>query len=147
MKAKRYDEFQVANRHKIAFQTLIMLMIIILINGYFKEGYGIWARPMLEMYVLIFIPTLYFILSSIVKNAYLSRNDHPILFILLSGFAFILTVFTNVPSLLNGTFNFVSDGQLSDSVGNLLLMIMTGSITIALLIKMKLNKRIAMSDD
>ena len=49
----KYDEFQLAKRHKIAYQTLIMLLVLVWINGYVKGSYGVWAEPYLESLVLI----------------------------------------------------------------------------------------------
>jgi len=71
MKSEQFDELQIRNRQKIAYQTMFLTLVVILINGIIKEYYvDDWATPMLEANVLIIIPTLYFISMCIWKNAY-----------------------------------------------------------------------------
>ena len=89
----KYDGFQLAKRHKIAYQTLIMLLALVWINGYVKSSYGVWAEPYLESLVLIYIPGFYFAGRSIWLNAYIRANDRPsmpILMIILTGFIGVL---------------------------------------------------------
>ena len=85
MKNARYDEFQIANRHRIAFQSFILVLILIGVNGYVKAGYGVWATPLLESFILVSIPGMYFAMMSIAKNAYFSKNDNPMFSIVLLG--------------------------------------------------------------
>lgn len=141
MKMAQYDEFQLANRHRIAFQTLMITFLMIMINGYIKFFYGIWAEPMLEMFVMIFIPVMYFTIMSIVKNAYLRQTDQPIVIILLMGFAAIMSSAAVISNITSGLFMLIEDGQLSQQVGSLLLTFFTGSTTVALLIRRVKNKR------
>lgn len=136
-----YDELQLATRHKIAFHTLVITFLVIMIGGFVKDLYGIWAEPMLEMFVMIFIPGIYFTIMSIAKNAYLRMNDHPRIVIVLMGAATILSGSAVISNMMHGFHTIIEDGQLSDSVGSLLMAIYTGSTTIALIIRRRLNKR------
>ena len=138
----RYDEFQLANRHRIAFQTLIIVMALLMINGYIKNFYGVWAPALLEMLVLMYIPMMYFVLMSIVKNAYLRRKDQPVLYIVLFAFAAIMGLFSVVPSIVNGTFVFIENGQLTDRIGSLFITTFAGGTSVALLIRRIRNRRV-----
>ena len=55
---KRYDmmNFNSRTRHKIAFQSFILVLVLIGLNGYVKAGYGVWASPLLEAFILVWIP-------------------------------------------------------------------------------------------
>lgn len=75
MKNDNFDELQVRNRQKIAYQTMFITFIIILFNGIIKEFYiAEWASPALEANILIVIPALYFISACIWKNAYFTET-------------------------------------------------------------------------
>lgn len=142
MRKARYDEFQLANRHGIAFQSLIIAMAVIMISGYIKYFYGIWAPPLLEMLVLVFIPGMHFMIMSIVKNAYLSRKDYPGLVIVCFLLAAVMGIFSFVPAMIDGRFVFVENGQLSDQVGSLFITAFAGGASIALLIRRMKNRKI-----
>ncbi|MHA6259260.1 hypothetical protein ACXYMX_05020 [Sporosarcina sp. CAU 1771] len=142
MKTEGYDEFQQATQHKIAFQTLLITFVLIMLNGYTKLIYGDWAaNPMIEMLVMIYIPAMYFTLTSITKNAYLRKKDHPVVFIVLMGFAFILSSASVISSVTSGMFLLVENGQLSDQLGSVFLTIFAGSTTAALFIRRVRNKK------
>lgn len=147
MKTKRYDEFQTAKRNKIAMHTLILLFIMVWLNGFFKLSYGEWAPPMLEMYVLIFIPVMYMTNRLIIENAYLSRTDYPLLIIILFGLASVLSIFATVPSMIDGRFQLVEGKQLSDQTGSLLMMIFSCAITISLAMRLYVNHKINKQSD
>lgn len=141
MKNARYDEFQLASRHRIAFQTLVITFLMIMINGYVKSFYGVWAEPLLEMLVMIFIPVTYFTFMSIAKNAYLSQKDQPIIFIVAMGFAAILVFATVISNITSGMFKLIEDGQLTHQVGSLLMLIFTSGTTVAQIARRIINKR------
>lgn len=111
----QYDEFQLAKRHKIAYQTLILLFAMVWINGYVKSGNGVWAVPYLESLVLIYVPGFYFASSSIWQNAYIRANDRPsmpILMMVLTGFIAAFGLLSLGFSIFSGTFRVVDNGQL-----------------------------------
>lgn len=141
MKSTRYDEYQLKNRHRIAFQTMVLLLALVMLNGLLKERYGIWAPPNLESIVLIYIPGMYFSIMSIAKNAYFSKKDYPSLVISLFGLAVVLGLFAVVPAILNGTFVFVENGLLTNQVGSLFIPTMFGGILIAITIRKLIDKR------
>jgi hypothetical protein len=141
MKIKRYDEFQIANRHKIAFQTLILTMILIGLNGYIKEGYGTWASPFLEAFIMVWIPGLYFSVVSISKNAYFSKKDYPVPVVVLLGLAATMGVFSTVPFIFSAENYLIENGQLSDRIMGLLIVIISVGMGVALIVRRVLNRR------
>lgn len=141
MENRRYDEYQLKNRNRIAFQTMIILLILVMLNGFIKDSYGIWAPPIIESLVLIFIPGMYFAIMSIAKNAYFSKRDYPVLIMLLFGLAAVLGLFANVPAILNRTFIFVENGQLSNQISSLFIPILFGTMLIAIIIRKWIDKR------
>ncbi|MDS9471563.1 hypothetical protein [Sporosarcina pasteurii] len=147
MKNKDYDEFQLANRHRIAFQTLFITFVVIMINGYVKFIYGNWADPLLEMMITVLIPGMYFTIMSIAKNAYLRQKDHPIVFIVMMGMATILSGAAVISSIMSGILELVEDGQLTNQVGSLLLTIYAGSTTVALLMRSMKNRRVFANEE
>lgn len=71
MKNEQFDELQIRNRQKIAYQTMFLTLVEIVMNGIIKDVFiANWATPMLEAIILIGIPILYFISMCIWKNAY-----------------------------------------------------------------------------
>lgn len=141
MKKPQYDEFQLANRHRIAFQSFGIAIAAIMISGYVKQFYGVWAEPLLEMLVMIYIPVMYFTTMAIVKNAYLRQKDHPVPIIIGFGMAAIMGLFSFVPAMIDGRFMFVENGQLSNQIGSVFITLFAGGISIALLIRKIRNRR------
>ncbi|WP_210470983.1 hypothetical protein [Sporosarcina sp. 6E9] len=141
MKNARYDEFQIATRHKIAFQSFILVMILIGLNGYIKEGYGVWASPLLEAFIMVWIPGLYFAVMSISKNAYFSKNDYPILLVVLLGLTAIMGFFSTAPFIFSAEHPFIENGQLNDRIMGLLIAIISMGMGVALIVRRILNRR------
>jgi hypothetical protein len=141
MKNARYDEFQIATRHKIAFQSFILVMILIGLNGYIKEGYGTWASPLLEAFIMVWIPGLYFAVMAISKNAYFSKNDYPIPVVVLLGLAATMGVFSTVPFIFSEENFLIENGQLSDRIMGLLIAIISVGMGVALIVRRVVNRR------
>lgn len=134
----KYDEFQLAKRHRIAYQTLIMLIIMVLINGYVKSSYGVWAEPYLESLVLIYIPGYYFASRSIWQNAYIRANDRPsmlIIMMVLMGFIAAFGLLSLGFSVFSGTFRLVENGQLGGDIGILLMSLLFAMMFVLLIVR------------
>ena len=141
----KYDEFQLAKRHKIAYQTLIMLLVLVWINGYVKSSYGVWAEPYLESLVLIYIPGFYFAGRSIWLNAYIRANDRPsmpILMIILTGFIGVLGLLSLGFSVFAGTFHIVENGQLGGQIGLLLMSLLFTMMSVLLVVRRFVNRKV-----
>jgi hypothetical protein len=142
MKNARYDEFQIATRHKIAFQSFILVMILIGLNGYIKVGYGTWASPFLEAFIMVWIPGMYFAVMSIAKNAYFSKNDYPVFVVVVLGLAAAMGVFSTVPFIFSEEYPLIENGQLSDRIMGLLIAIISVGMGVTLIIRRILDRRI-----
>lgn len=140
MKIGKYDEFQLANRHRIAFHTMILVMVLVWSNGFFKESYGTWASPQIEALVLLYLPGMYFAVMSIAKNAYLRKKDSSVLIISLFSLIVVLGLFTIIPSILEERFTLVENGQLNDRIGSLLVTGLFSAMLITLLIRKRIDK-------
>ncbi len=115
MHMDRYDEFQVAKRHRLGFQSFFLTMTLIFVNGFIKMNY-IWAEPLMETLVLIYIPMMYMTVMAIWKGAYLSKKDKNVyMYILPMGFAVLFSWFVIGYSLWDGVFVLVVDGKLATS--------------------------------
>ena len=68
MNQREYDEYQLQQRQKIAMQTLLLTLGLILADGIVRTGWGEWAEPMMEA-LLIVLPALYVLTLAICKNA------------------------------------------------------------------------------
>lgn len=147
MKIGRYDEFQLANRHRIAFQTMGIMLALIFVNGLYKDSYGIWASPILEAAVLINIPILYFAIMTVAKNAYLSKEDNPIFILVGLGIALVFGLFTIMPFIFDGAFTIVEDGKLGGQIIGLWITLFTGGILTTLLIRKMLDRRKVSEED
>jgi len=53
MQNDRFDEFQIAKRHRIGYQAFILTIALIVVNGIIKMNYS-WADPLMEVLVLIY---------------------------------------------------------------------------------------------
>jgi hypothetical protein len=142
MKNDRYDEYQLNNRNRIAFETLMIITLLILINGFVKMTY-IWAEPLMETLVLLYIPGIYFALRSIWKNAYFSKKEkHPGFYNALFLLITLVNLYTVVTSIYHGFFVIIEDGKLANSAGVLFMLAFTSSITIAMIARKFANKRV-----
>ena len=115
MKEDRYDEFQIAKRHRIGFQAFFLTIVIIFLNGIIKTNY-IWADPMMEMLVLLYIPMMYMTVMSIWKGAYTSKKvKNPNVYIPAFALVVLFNLFVIGQSIWSGVFVLIEDGKLSNS--------------------------------
>ena len=141
MKTARYDEYQLNSRYRIAFETLFITIILIASNGFVKMSY-IWADPLMESLVLLYIPGIYFSLRSVWKNAYFSKKEkHPGFFIAIFGLTTLVNIYIVGTSIYRGFFVIIEEGKLANGAGVLFLLAFTGSITIAMIARKVADKR------
>lgn len=138
---KPYDEYQLLKRNRISFQTMILFALLVGINGFIKEYYITWAPPMVEAFVLIYIPMFYFTLMSLIKNAYFRELDTKVAVIFIMGLLVTFNLFVIIQGIIYGTFSLVEDGMLSDGIGQVLLVLFFGMIVIAAIINRMKERR------
>lgn len=102
---ENFDELQVRNRQRIAYQTMFFMLIMLLINGIIKEFFiGEWASPMVEANIMIVLPALYFVSACIWKNAYFTEiilsTDVIMVIFMLGGLASVVASFTGDRSFI-----------------------------------------------
>ena len=115
MHKDRYDEFQVAKRQRLGYQAFFLTIVLIFVNGLIKMNY-IWAEPLMEMLVLMYIPMLYMTVMSIWQGAYISKKEkNPNVYIPMLGVAVLFNWFVIGYSLWDGVFVLVKDGKLANS--------------------------------
>jgi len=140
MKSKNYDERQLLNRYRIGYQAMILMLFLVGINGMIKEFYYVWAPPLIEANVIIYIPATYFIIMGITKDAYLRKKDHPIFSIVSIGVFMVLCIYLILSSIRLETFSLIENGQLSHSIIPVILFLYSASIFIALLVRKLLDR-------
>lgn len=138
---KPYDEYQLLKRHRIGFQTMIIFASLVAINGFIKEFYIIWAPPMIEALVLLYIPLFYFILMGLFKSAYFRRLDTHFATILMFGLGALLSLSLVIQNLIYGTFTLIADGMLADDVIVIFLVLFSWMVFIAAIVKRIQNRR------
>ncbi|WP_342514147.1 hypothetical protein MKY34_05150 [Sporosarcina sp. FSL K6-1522] len=115
MHKDRYDEFQVAKRHRLGYQAFFLTIVLIFVNGFIKMNY-IWAEPLMETLVLLYIPMLYMTVMAIWQGAYISKKEkNPNVYIPMLGVAVLFNWFVIGYSLWDGVFVLVVDGKLVNS--------------------------------
>lgn len=135
----KYDEFQLTKRHKIAYQTLIILFAMVWISGYVKSSYGIWAEPFLESLIIMAVPGIYFAGASIWQGAYLRMNDSPKMILLLFGFVAVVSLLAVSISIFSGTFHIVEDGQLGGDIGFVLIFSLFTMMFVLLVVRRRMD--------
>jgi hypothetical protein len=130
----KFDELQMLNRQKIAFQTLIFTLALIFVDGLVKTAY-IWATPMIEALFLLSIPTVFFTTRAIMKNAYFVmrakiKNE-------IWGFGAICAfgIIIIAQSIFSETFNIIENGMLSNDVSFPILILTYIFIVLAMVVK------------
>ena len=73
--SKFYDEKQLVDRYRISFETLLLMSFLIIINGVIKISHGPFAAPEVEMGFLFSLPFTYFMVRSIIKEAYFTKTN------------------------------------------------------------------------
>lgn len=122
MQNDRFDEFQIAKRHRIGYQAFILTIALIVVNGIIKMNYS-WADPLMEMFVLLFIPLTYLTVLAIWKGAYMSskvKEKNSDFYFLMFGLVALFNLFVLGQSIWYGTFVLIEDGKLAISAGILL---------------------------
>lgn len=141
MKKGNYDEYQLAKRHKIAYQTLILLLGLIFVNGYVKSSYGVWAEPYVESLVLVLVPGFYFAGASIWQNAYFRMKDYPMMTLLLSGFAMLFGLLIIALFVFSGSFHLIEEGKLGEDIELVLFSALFMMIFLLLITRRRLDRR------
>lgn len=141
MEKGKYDEYQLAKRHRIAYQTLIGVFGLILVNGYVKSSYGIWAEPHVESLVLVLLPGFYFASTSILQNAYFRMKDYPTITLLLAGFAMGFGLLIIGVFVFSGSFQLIENGKLGGDIELLLFTSLFSVMFLTLMIRQKLDSR------
>ena len=135
MKQDRYDEFQIAKRHRLGYQAFFLTIALIVVNGMIKMN-TIWAEPMMEMLVLMYIPLTYMTVVMIWKGAYTSKKvKNPNVYIPMFGLVVLFNWFVIGQSIWSGVFVLVEDGKLSNSSGILFTTIFFTLITITMIVR------------
>ncbi|KKG18194.1 hypothetical protein EO98_19385 [Methanosarcina sp. 2.H.T.1A.6] len=130
----KFDELQMLNRQKIAFQTLIFTLALIFVDGFVKTFY-IWATPMVEALVLLSIPTVFFTTRAIMKNAYFVMGTKIKKEIWGFGAICAFGIIIFAQSIFSGTLNIIENGMLSDDVSFPILILTYIFIVLAMVVK------------
>lgn len=135
MKQDRYDEFQIAKRHRLGFQAFFLTIALIVANGIIKMNY-IWAEPLMEMLVLMYIPLTYLTAAMIWKGAYTSKKvKNPNVYIPMFGLVVLFNWFVIGQSIWSGVFVLVEDGKLATGSGILFTTVFFTLTTIAMIMR------------
>lgn len=146
MKQDRYDEFQIAKRHRLGYQALFLTISLIIVNGIIKMNH-IWADPLMEMLVLLYIPVTYLTVMLILKGAYTSKKvKNPNVYIPMSGLVALFGWYVFIQSLWYDTFILIEDGKLTNSSGILFQTIFFTLITIAMIMRRAADFRMLRSE-
>jgi len=141
MQKARYDEFQVAKRHRYGYHAFALTMTLIIVNGIVKMNY-IWADPLMETLVLMSIPTTYMGVMMILNGAYMSRKDkNTYLYIPMYGFVSLFSLFVIANAIWSDVFAPIKDGRLDNSAGILIIAANFTSITIAMIVRKRRDIR------
>jgi len=142
MMNNNYDEYQMINRQKIAFRTLIITLILVILNGMISSTYD-WAPPMVQALLIIMLAAGYFVTCAIFKNAYLSRKLKNSYLTVLSfatlGMLNIALAFSSL-SLL-GFSHLIYNGRLNDGIVPLLSGVFFLYFSVITLIKVLWERR------
>ena len=135
MQKERYDEFQVAKRHRYGYHAFFLTMALIVVNGIVKMNY-IWADPLMELMVLMYLPLTYLTVMLILKGAYISRKDkNTYLYIPMFGFVVLFNWSVIGYTLWDGMFVLVKNGKLAVSSSILFTTIYFTLIVIAMIMR------------
>ncbi len=141
-----YDEFQLAKRHRIGYQAFFLTIGLILVNGFIKMNY-IWAEPMIETLVLLYIPVTYSTVMMILKGAYTSKKArNTYLYIPMFGIVALFGLFVIVQSLWSGVFVFVEDGKLANSAALLFQTTFFTLVAVTMIIRRAIDFRMMRSE-
>ncbi len=141
MQEERFDEFQVAKRHRLGYQAFALTMTLIIVNGIVKMNY-IWADPLMETFVLLHIPVTYLTVMLILKGAYTSKKaKNPNVYIPMFGLVALFSLYVFVQSLWYGTFVLIEDGKLANNASILFQTIFMSLVTIAMIMRRAADRR------
>ena len=142
MNDNNYDEYQVINRHKIAFRAFIITLVLVFLNGMISNTYD-WAAPIIQAMIILMLSTGYFVTCAIFKNAYLSiKVKKPYVGVFSFAILGILNAALSFNSLARlGRAYLIHDGKLGDGIMPLLLGIYFLYLSAITLIKVILERR------
>lgn len=146
LKNKKYDELQLLNRYKIGFQAMIIFAVLVLLNGLIKEHVTVWATPLTEAFIIIYVPLIYFFTMALIKNAYFRKMDDLNVIIIIFGIVLTINTIVTFFSIAEGTFVLIENNKLSSSITQLLLNIFWAILFFGVLLKKVNDKRLDKAD-
>ena len=140
--SKHYDEKQLVDRYRISFETMWLTFVLILISGMINIFHGPWAAANTEMIILLSLPATYFMVRSVMKGAYFSRNEKSYTFsLILFAVIGLLNLATLIIIALRGD-PLIENGILTENLFQLFIALPLLSIPITYLIKKAISKDI-----
>ena len=143
MKKKNYDELQLSIRYKTAAQCLGIIFALTFANGFINEQF-LWAPPATQSLVIITFTTLYFIIVTTLKGAYISnREKNPLSTALWFAVLAIVSFVGFVGGFSKlGTEYIIKDNMLTSSSATLIMTILWSIASLANLYKFFKNRNI-----
>lgn len=119
MKQNNFDEYQLMKRYRVSFQTLILILIMVFINGMISENY-MWATPIVQAMFIVSIGSAYFVTVCLFRDAYISNRAKNkasglILFFVLGTANTVINLYSNWQK------GYVENGALQNNVVSLIL--------------------------
>ncbi len=111
-----FDEMQILRQNRYGRITLYLVIINVLINAVLKSFIGVYAEPLAEAFILLSVPTIYYMIMMIWNHSYFTDNEKATKRLLnLSITMIILLSITILPDIYFKGWNFIfnEEGLLS----------------------------------
>ena len=141
----KFDEMQLLNRYKIAYQTLFVSLGLVFLNGLISERIT-WATPAIQSMIILVITMSYFVTFAVFKDAYILGGNKSLkstfLFNLVFAIIFVaLIVYHEVSDRSSGLSYYFENGVISNSFCMPILAIFDVYTTIILGIKILIERK------
>ncbi len=139
MKQNNFDEYQLMKRYRVSFQTLILLLIMVFINGMVSDHY-MWATPIVQAMIIVSVSTAYFVSVCLFKDAYIGNHTRNkaaglVLFFVLGAANTATSLYANWHT------GYVENGALQNDVVSLILGILFLYLSLAGLLSLYVLKK------
>ena len=134
------DERQKRIRWQVGCQSNMILMVLVLINGFVSQRRP-WAEPLVAAAVLIFLSTAYFVAATIWRDAYQVDNPATNRWMAVYLVLGLVNLFTVVSSSAAGHWQPVQNGLLTTDLTPLLLGLLFLGLPLVWWAKRAANRR------
>ena len=129
MKNKKFDERQLLIRGQIAFHGILLMLVLVLINGFLQDNKIVWATGFDQSLLIVIVTVMLVSIEAILRGAFFGQRQTHWPMIVIYGVCAVVIIAVYGTFFLEGA-TFMENGRLAVYGANILTGFMLAITTI-----------------